>query len=325
MAITDYVGRFSKNNINIWLTTAIGTAPTSTPTFAFKNIGLGPWPRANNPLVRRETQASSIPMRQAEDYHLGINMPQFSLQLPFTAKTLAFGALSVLQNKTVAASTDLTVATYSDPQAKWFFGLECTFGANAGRQVYGCVVKKMTVTIPPVGNDGGQPTITLDCIGAAAARINATTGTTTVDTTAEYKSTDWGFQIGGASKKMVSAQFSIDNGAAWGPNNAGTTPDQINLSSSLEVAGNVKVAMSVAADDEWDAFNDNYAAATQLVLKWVTGSTYFTGDFLIDEPGEPEEQGNVIVTEIPLVGVYESTSSPQFYLDEMATSFTTWS
>lgn len=327
MALTDIQATWNKSSTAIWLNGAVNTAPTGDATFVFRNVGFGPWPKANKPLNEYDHQSAGRPLRDANDYGLGIVRPSFQLRLPFSAKAYSFGLISLLQNK--SGATDLAVIPYSDPQVKWFFGLVAGLGAaDTSRQVYGCVVQKMTISIPPVDASGGNPTLTLDCIGAYGTRTVTSAGTTAINTDKPCLSSDWSFKIGGAAKKFAGAEISIENGADWSPH-VGANADMLNLG-PLVISGNVALAVSAASGDEWDAVNDAYEAGSSLDLEFDLLYASATHTLKIpavfpEEPPEPSSQGAVAVSTIPFKGIYKDADEPGALLVGMTSSFTAWS
>jgi hypothetical protein len=325
MALTDIVAPWQKQNTSIWLTTAIGTAPSSTATFVFRNIGAGPWPKSGKPLNEYDHQQQNFPLRDANDYKLGIVRPEFSVELPFTPTTLAFGLISLLQNKTGA--TNLLVIPYTDPNAKLFFGMATGFGgAVSYREVYGGIVRSLTIAIPPADASGGHPTLKLDCIAAYAAR-NFSGMNGTMNTDKPCLSSEWGFLIGGVAKKFTGAEITITNNAALSPH-TGANADMINLG-KLDISGNVGVAVSNAASDEWDAINDAYEAGSSIDFRFdltyeaVTHTIKLPVVFL-EEPPEPAEQSGVAVSKIPFKGIYKDADEPGFTLTGLASAFAAW-
>jgi hypothetical protein len=325
MALTDIVAPWQKQNTSIWLTTAIGTSPTSTATFCFRNVGAGPWPKSGMPLNEYEHQQQGKPLRDANDYKLGIVRPAFSLELPFTPTTMAFGLISLLQNK--SGATDLSVLPYSDPNAKWFFGVTTGFGnAVSYRQAYGAIVKSLTISIPAADASGGHPTLKLDCIAAYGER-NAGGSAATLNTDKPCLSTDWGFLINAVAKKFAGAEITLTNNAEWSPH-VDANADMINLG-KLDISGNVGVAVSNAASDEWDAINDAYEAGSSIDFRFdltysaVTHTIRIPVVFL-EEPPEPAEQSGVAVSKIPFKGIYKDADEPGIVLTGLASTFSAW-
>ena len=328
------IAGWQKSNIQVILNkTSISTVPSGTATLAFRNVGNGPWPRQNKALrdLGLQSTGGTNSMKIASDRAMAsVQRPAFTLDLPFTPTALAFAAISTMQNRTTDTAA-VYALPYTDPQAALWFGMETTFGASSGRTVTGAIGKTLKISVPPSGADGGQPTLSLDCIAYSTAQMDALTLTPAIlDTAAPCQSTDWNVTYGasGALAAIGHCGFdlSITNNAEVDPQ-VSVNPTSYALG-ELAITGSIKVVMSSTAGDEYNTMHDDWLAGTvkEFQFNWGTaGATaYFIIPVLLEEPGEPEKQGNIMVVNVPFVGYYKDADEPKMWFASMATPLTIW-
>jgi hypothetical protein len=324
---------WKRSNIQVLLNKLITTGPSGAGTLGFRNVGNGPWPRQGRSLRSLGLQSTGgvNAMRIVSDRVLAtVQRPTFTLELPFTPTAFAFAIVSVLQNR-VTASTNINVVPYTSGPAGLFFAMETSFGATAGRAIAGAIAKTVKISIPPAGADGGAPTLTMECIAYSAVQANANVLTgITLDTATPCQSTDWNIKYGvtGTLEAMSHCGFdlTIENNASVDPQ-VSATPAGFILG-DLEISGTVKYVMSTTSTDAFNAIEGDFIAGTvkELQLNWgAAGATaYIQLPLQLEEPGQPEKQGNVMVMSVPFSGYYKDDDEPLVFLANMANTLTLW-
>jgi hypothetical protein len=328
------VAGWQRSNLQCYLTNAIATGPTSTATFALKNVGNGPWPKKGKQLKKLDLQSSggTRPSPILSDFQLSsVERPAFPLSLPFQPKALAMAIVSCLQNKT--GTPDPVSIPWTDPQAKYFLSGETIFnpgaasGINAGRTFTGAVVKTVKISVPPSGATGGEPTLDVDCLAYSSGQLNALTGAGTLDTTAPCQSTDFSYTIGGAAAGHCGLDLTIDNGLEVDPQ-VSATPAGMELG-KLSISGTIKVPFSLTSGDESNTIQDAYEAGTPSALILTianSGATamVITIPALWDEPGDPEIQGNIAIIPCSFQYYWVDATHPAFNISGGAAMLSAW-
>jgi hypothetical protein len=259
-----------------------------------------------------------------------VQRPAFTMNLPFTPTALGFALVSCLQNR-ATSTNDIKIVPYTDPQSVLYFALETAYGVYAGRNAIGCVVKKVNISIPPAGADGGEPTLSVDCIGYSSAQITgALTGTATPDTAAPCQSTDWNITHGTtgalAAIGFCGLDFSIDNGLEVDPQ-VGVNPLAYELG-ALSITGSLNAVVSTTATDEYTIINtaavNGYEKEIQINWGAAGATAYIRLPIMWDEPGDPEKQGNIMTFKAGFESYHRDADEPELFVAGMASPLTLW-